>query len=136
MVNKCVYGQKMRRLAIVVSAKPATSVRCQQERQCKARITASILLTALGFLTVGCTQPLDGTAVSDPELPFVRGYRSDADACKLTGESSFTIDFLDDSADLVSCPEGSSDATSLIAEAGAVFVAEKNGFTLFSVPRR
>jgi hypothetical protein len=65
-----------------------------------------MMLKALGFLTVGCTQPSDGSAISDPELPFVREYRSAADACRLTGESAYTIDFLDDSADLVCRPTG------------------------------
>ncbi|MFT6074423.1 MAG: hypothetical protein ACJAZ1_001339, partial [Yoonia sp.] len=50
--------------------------------------------------------PSDGSAISDPELPFEREYRSAADACRLTGESAYTIDFLDDSADLVCCPTG------------------------------
>ncbi|WP_108839218.1 hypothetical protein [Tateyamaria sp. Alg231-49] len=72
----------------------------------------------------------------DPELNFVRGYRSVADECQLVGETAFTVDFLDDAADLVACPTGSAAMASLIAETGAPVITQTNSFSFFSIPYR
>ena len=58
-------------------------------------LSACGLLLSVGMLA-GCTDPAPSIAISepDPELVFVRGYRSADDDCKLTGESAFTAEFL------------------------------------------
>lgn len=85
-----------------------------------------------------CVETGMDVAVSepDPDLVFVRGYRSTGDDCRLVGESAFTVDFLDDAADLVACSTGSTDMASLMAETGAPILTQTNSYTLFSIPRR
>ena len=80
--------------------------------------------------------PVEAVSEPDPDLLFVRGYRSADDVCQLTGETSFTVDFLDDAADLVTCPTGHPAAVSLVAATSATVVTQTNSFTLYSVPRR
>lgn len=75
-------------------------------------------------------------AEHNDDLRFVRGYRSTDDDCQLTGETAFTVNFLDDAADLVSCPTGSDAARSLVDMYRARQVAETGGYTVYSVPRR
>ena len=89
-------------------------------------------------MTAGCSEPtsVGGISEPDPELVFVRGYRSANDECKLTGESAFTVDFLDDAADLVTCSTGDPAAESLVSETSATIVTQTNSYTLYSVPRR
>ena len=96
----------------------------------------SILPAAL-FLT-GCIETPVEVAVSepDPDLVFVRGYRNPSDECQLVGESAFTVDFLDDAADLVACPTGSSAMQTLMAETGSRIVTQTNSFSFFSLPYR
>lgn len=100
-------------------------------------LSACGLLLSVGMLA-GCTEPVPNVAVSepDPELVFVRGYRSADDDCKLTGESAFTVEFLDDAADLVTCSTGSAAATTLVSETSASMLTQTNSYTLYSVPRR
>lgn len=103
------------------------------------RSTGWLLPLASVVALAGCgPTETTGTAgnASDPELVFVRGYRSVQDSCQLTGENAFTSDFLDDAADLVSCPTGSADDASLRSETGARQVAQTASHTLYSVPRR
>lgn len=85
--------------------------------------------TPLGTATDAVIPPND-------DLRFVGGYRSTDDDCQLTGESSFTVDFLDHTADLVSCPTGSDAARSLVDMYGARQVAETGGYSVYSIPRR
>ena len=56
-------------------------------KRVSAPITAGLLL-CVGMIT-GCSEPTarGGISEPDPELVFVRGYRSTDDDCKLTGES-------------------------------------------------
>ena len=91
-----------------------------------------------GLLVVGCsdTQPVVAVSEPNPDLNFVRGYRSESDPCQLTGETSFTVEFLDDASDLVTCPTGDPAASSLVSDNGAIVVTQTNSFTLYSVPRR
>ncbi len=86
----------------------------------------------------GCIETTPEVAISepDPELIFVRGYRSAADDCRLVGESAFTLDFLDDAADLVACSTGSTDMDELMAQTGVPILTQTNSYTFFSVPRR
>ncbi|WP_254429267.1 hypothetical protein [Ruegeria sp. HKCCD7221] len=73
---------------------------------------------------------------TNDNLRLVAGYRSTDDDCQLTGETAFTIDFLDDAADLVSCPTGSDAAQSLVEMYNAREVAETGGYTVYTIPRR
>lgn len=100
-----------------------------------AGILAAGLLAGCGGPPLGPI-PTPQAAASDSELSFVRPYRGPEDSCQLTGETAFTNQFLDDAADLVSCPTGSADAGTLIGEMGAAEVAQTDSYTLFSVPRR
>ena len=88
-------------------------------------------------MATGCSDPAPVGGVSEPgpELVFVRGYRSADDDCKLTGESAFTIDFLDHAADLVTCSTGGPAAASLVSETSASIVTQTNSYTLYSVLR-
>jgi hypothetical protein len=87
----------------------------------------------------GCSSeitPPGANGESDPDLFFVRGYRTDKDPCKLTGETEFTNRFLDDSADLVTCPSGHEAAEELLRTTRAVVVAQTKSYTLYRIPRR
>lgn len=74
-------------------------------------------------------------APTNDNLPLSGGYRSEDDWCQLTGESAFTIDFLDHTADLVSCPTGSSAEQSLVQMYDARKMAETGGYSVYSIPR-
>jgi hypothetical protein len=85
------------------------------------------------------TPPQTETGVAPPptndDLYLVRGYRSEDDWCQLTGETAFTGNFLDHTADLVSCPTGSAAAQSLVETNDAQQVAETGGYTVYTIPR-
>ena len=108
-----------------------TTIRMKQLLTCIAILPAALFVA-------GCIGTPVEVAVSepDPDLTFVRGYRSPSDACQLVGESAFTIDFLDDASDLVACPTGSSAMETLMAETGAQIVTQTNSFTFFSLTYR
>lgn len=72
---------------------------------------------------------------TNDDLRLVGGYRSEGDWCQLTGETAFTGNFLDHTADLVSCPKGSAAAQSLVNDLGAVQVAETGGYTVYTIQR-
>ena len=93
---------------------------------------------SLVLAVTGCGETAPEVAISepDPELNFVRGYRNAADECQLVGESAFTVDFLDDAADLVACPTGSSAMETLMAETGARIITQTNSFSFFSLAYR
>ena len=91
-----------------------------------------LTLSACGYQAV-----LPETAVKgDPELYFVRGYRFESDPCKLTGETGFTNQFLDDAADLVTCLTAYKGTAEFIQATGAIVVTRTKSYTLYSVPRR
>lgn len=96
-------------------------------------VLAALILAPLA----ACDTSSVDTAVDepDPELRFLGGYRSDDDSCEKVGESSFTVDFLDDAADLVACPTGSADDTSM-RSSGATVATQTTSYTLYSVARR
>jgi hypothetical protein len=101
-------------------------------------IGASLACLPAAVVVAGCAELPVEIAISepDPDLVFVRGYRSPSDECRLVGESAFTFQFLDDSADLVACPTGSSAMDTLMAETGAPMITQTNSFTFFSLPYR
>ena len=66
---------------------------------------------------------------------FGEGYRFKGDACQRVGEDAFTNQFLDDSADLVACPEDLENLGVFVIDFSAVEVAHRDGYVLYSVPR-
>lgn len=96
------------------------------------------LLAALAT-AAACTPvppaPSLGVRAPDSALFLVRGYRSESDPCRLAGETEFTVNFLDDAADLVACPTGSDAEAELVAATGAPELARTVSFTLYSVTR-
>ena len=101
----------------------------------KQLVVCFAVLPAVLFVG-GCVVSPAEIAVSepDPDLVVVRGYRSASDECQLVGESRFTINFLDDAADLVACPTGSFAMETLMTETGAQMITQTNSFSLFSLP--
>ncbi len=101
-------------------------------------LVACCAVFPVALFVSGCLETPVEIAVSepDPDLVFVRGYRSPSDECQLVGESAFTIDFLDDASDLVACPTGSSAMETLMAETGAQIITQTNSFTFFSLAYR
>lgn len=101
-------------------------------------ISTLLSLLALGAACSSQNSSMNQPQVSepDPELVFVRGYRSDTDTCQLVGENAFTLDYLDDAADLVACSTGTDDAASLSAMSASRVVTQTNSYTLYSVARR
>ena len=102
------------------------------------QLVASFAVLPAALFVAGCMETPVEVAVSepDPDLVFVRGYRSPSDECQLVGESAFTIDFLDDASDLVACPTGSSAMETLMSETGAQIITQTNSFSFFSLAYR
>jgi hypothetical protein len=102
------------------------------------KIMRGIVTFVLVLTMTGCIESTPDVAISepDPELNFVRGYRSSSDDCQFVGETSFTVDFIDDAADLVACPTGSAAMASLVVETGAPVITQTNSFSFFSIPYR
>lgn len=95
-------------------------------------------LAAALFIITACGPQItvrEATEEGDPGLYFVRGYRSASDPCKLTGETAFTNQFLDDTADLVTCLTGYEGAAEFIETTGARVLTQTHSYTLYSVPR-
>jgi starvation-inducible outer membrane lipoprotein len=106
-------------------------------KRCR-QIICGLCLVPMALFLAGCdvTAPKNSISEPDPELVFVRGYRSESDECQVIGESAFTADFLDDASALVACPTDSFAMKTLTAETGAQIVAQRSGFSLFSLPYR
>ena len=123
---------------ISLSMFPAVTIRERLMRWRNTRSLAAGCALASSLVVAGCIEtPVDvGISEPDPDLVFVRGYRSASDECQLVGESAFTIDFLDDAADLVACPTGSSAMETLMSETGAQIITQTNSFSFFSLPYR
>ncbi|WP_254437018.1 hypothetical protein [Ruegeria arenilitoris] len=105
----------------------------------KARFGVGLVLVLAACQDMPLETEAADTLIVSPtndDLRLVRGYRSTDDDCQLTGETAFTIDFLDDAADLVSCPAGSDAAQSLVEMYGARQVAKTGGYAVYTVPRR
>ncbi|XDA99196.1 hypothetical protein AB1M95_04605 [Sulfitobacter sp. LCG007] len=69
-------------------------------------------------------------------LPFFgTGYRFVDDTCRRLGEDDYTNQFLDDSADLVGCPEDMENLGVFVIDTGAVEVARRDGYVIYSVPQ-
>ena len=66
---------------------------------------------------------------------FGPGFRNPDDLCRRAGESDFTNPFLGAGSDLVACPPGT-DPNLFAFETGGREVARRDGWILFTVPRR
>lgn len=103
----------------------------------------SLLAVPVVLMLGACTAtpPPSGGGSSGGALPpagvplFGPGYRNAGDLCRRAGESAFTNQFLSDSADLVACPPGA-DPRLFAFETGGKEVGRRDGWILFSVPRR
>lgn len=82
------------------------------------------------------TLTLAACAPAPDALPLFGGYRTAHDPCQRVGENAQTNQFLDDSADLVGCPEYYAGVTDFAVMTGAIRVGQMAGYVLFSVPRR
>jgi len=104
----------------------------------REKVMLGIAFCSVALAASGCVEAPPEVAISepDPDLLFVRGYRSPADQCQLVGETAFTVEFLDDAADLVACPTGSEAMASLMAETGEPMITQTNSFTFFSISYR
>jgi len=94
-----------------------------------------VFFTAAAVLLAACQQPEPVTSPS--ALPFFGdGYRFKGDACRNLGEDAYTGEFLDDAADLVGCPADLENLGVFVIDTGAQEVARRDGYILYSVPRR
>ncbi len=89
-----------------------------------------VLATAALALVAGCD-----TYSDRKEITLLDGYRDPADACRRVGETPYTNQFLDDSAELVACPTGGENVGVFATETGARAVAQVGVYTLYSAPR-
>lgn len=92
-----------------------------------------LMSLALIPLLAACAPP---PAPMDPLPLFGTGYRFKGDACLRVGENDYTNQFLDDSADLVACPEDLENLGVFVIDFNAQEVARKDGYVLYSVPLR
>ncbi|WP_347268146.1 hypothetical protein [Paracoccus sp. (in: a-proteobacteria)] len=100
----------------------------------------SVLAVPAALLLAACTVDSTPPTVAPPRPPadvplFGGGFRSEGDQCRRAGESAFTNQFLGDAADLVACPPGT-DPRLFAFETGGKEVARREGWILFTVPRR
>jgi hypothetical protein len=87
------------------------------------------------ILVGACTQ--EPTPPPETTLPFFGdGYRFSGDACRRIGEDEYTNQFLDDAADFVGCPETLENLGVFVTDTGAIEVARRDGYVLYSVPTR
>ena len=105
---------------------------------------AALLLGSVAALSLAaCSQP-EQTSPTAPisTAPFVwpatlrvvgDGYPAAGAPCRRIGETAATVDYLDDSADLVGCPASDQAA---IAAIGGKSLGQVDGVALISVPRR
>lgn len=87
---------------------------------------------ALLPLLAACAPP----PPAEPLPLFGSGYRFKGDACMRVGENAYTNQFLDDAADLVACPADLENLGVFVIDTGAREVARRDGYVLYSVPRR
>lgn len=86
---------------------------------------------AVVALVAGCA-PVEEPAT----LALFGAYREPVDPCRIAGETAYTNRFLDDSADLVACPEGDEEVLRIfVSDVNAREVDRVAGYVLYSVPR-
>ena len=109
------------------------------EKMMKSSVCSSIAHACVVLTMSACGHQAvlpETTGKGDPDLYFVRGYRFESDPCKLTGESEFTNQFLDDAADLVTCLTTYKGTAEFIQTTAAIVVTQTTSYTLYRVPRR
>ncbi len=94
-----------------------------------------LIIIPLFALFAGACAP-EPTPVSGTLPFFGDGYRFKGDACRRLGESPATAEYLDDAADLVGCPEDLENLGVFVIDYNAQQVARRDGYILYSVPRR
>ena len=95
-----------------------------------------VLLPAAALALAACEMTTPPPASGEPLPFFGNGYRFEGDACRRVGESAQTVEFLDDAADLVGCPEDLENLGVFVLDSGAREVARIDDYVLFSVPVR
>ncbi|SLN28554.1 hypothetical protein PSA7680_01293 [Pseudoruegeria aquimaris] len=101
-----------------------------------ATALAGIAILASGLSACSTVSTERVPSYDTADLVLVRGFRAEGDPCKVTGETAYTNQFLDDSATLVSCPATYSGLAAFVQETGARRVGQRGDFLLYSVPRR
>ncbi|WP_347309951.1 OmpA family protein [Defluviimonas sp. SAOS-178_SWC] len=110
------------------------------DERANRRVTVRRITPLLGMEMAASSAPAVSGNDSNMDAPeqlalFGDGYPGAGDPCTRAGESDFTRDFLDDSADLVACPP-SVDADLFSSNLGGQEVAAFDGWSLISIPRR
>lgn len=76
-------------------------------------------------------------ANASDKLPlFGKGYPESGDPCRRVGESAYTNKYLDDTRDLVACPEGDPAIKTLTEGRSAEQLETVDGQVLLSVPSK
>lgn len=89
----------------------------------------------IAVVLAACTPPTETN--TETTLPlFGDGYRFEGDGCRKVGEDAYTNQYLDDAADLVACPESTDDLDIFVIDLGAIEVARRDRYVLYSVPIR
>ncbi len=100
-------------------------------------------LAAFGAVSIvglqACTMPTPEPAYSPPEasgLVAVRPYPMEGDVCQVIGENDLTVEYLDDAAVLIGCPETEMGAIADREAEGAQRVGQVGSWILLSQPLR
>ena len=84
---------------------------------------------------MACAPAPEPAPLPETSLPFFGdGYRAEGDQCRRVGESAETNNYLDDSADLVGCPEDMENLGVFVTDTGAIEAFRQDGYVIYSVP--
>jgi hypothetical protein len=96
-------------------------------------------LALASLLIAGCAEIKESPDYSPPEasgLIGVRAYPTADDICMVIGENDLTVEFLDDSALLIGCPQHEMGAIADREAEGAERLTQIGDWVLLSVPLR
>ena len=92
-------------------------------------------LLAAPLALMACAPAPEPAPLPETSLPFFGdGYRAEGDQCRRVGESAETNNYLDDSADLVGCPEDMENLGVFVTDTGAIEAFRQDGYVIYSVP--